>query len=104
MQQSSQIQKISLVQAKMGPKMGPKYYIFGMAQAKRAFVQMSWMMAHFWAKMHQKMVQLHILDSFFENMSFWTLKLVSLDPKILKKHTKTLWTQMGPNLSCTVPT
>ena len=59
---------------------------------------MSWIVAHFLAKMHQKMIQFHILDSFYDNMSFLTFKVESLSQKTLKISSKKIWTQMGPEI------
>ena len=59
---------------------------------------MSLIVAHFLAKMHQKMMQFHTLARYFDNMSFLTFKVVTLTQKILKISQKKLWTQMGPEI------
>ena len=87
----------------MGPKMGPKYYLFGIALAQWPWLLMSRIVAHFLAKMHPKTMQFHILDSFYDNMSFLMFEVGSLSQKLLKISSK----NMDPNGSeniYTIPT
>ena len=64
---------------------------------------MSWIVAHFLAKMHQKTMQFHILARYFDNMSFLTFKVVTLTQKILKISQKNYgpkWVQKYSYYSC----